>query len=155
MATDSGTDPTTDKPSGLSQNIAWTVHKGSFIAHISVVMIGHSILRFVFTKEMAYQVTPLLYNVITFVFFHLIVGDPFDTRFNDHSFWEQMVEQLGYGTTTIFFMVFPIVMFILINHLVVWNVYLFYLNILSLILVVVPKLGFMHRKRVFGLGRED
>lgn len=44
-----------EKPSGLSQNIAWNIHKVSNIAHVFVIIFGHLILRMIFTKHIAYQ----------------------------------------------------------------------------------------------------
>lgn len=144
------------KPSGLSQNIAWTVHRGAFIAHILIIALGYFILRSLLNdSNLTLMLTPLFYNISTLIFFHLIVGDPFDPSYGGHSFWEQLIDQIGYHSSTIFFMACPIVLFFVVNHLVNWNVYLYGLNILSLIVVIIPKLGFMHRKRLFGIGSNN
>ncbi|KRH94595.1 putative membrane protein [Pseudoloma neurophilia] len=142
------------KLSGLSQNIAWTVHKGAMVAHSLIIFLGYLILRSLLnSNNTALMVTPLFYNITTLIFFHLIVGDPFDSNYGALSFWEQMVEQIGYRSTTMFFMVCPIGLFFIINHLVEWNIIMYVLNIISLIIVVIAKCGFMHRRRVFGIGR--
>lgn len=142
------------KKSGLSQNIAWTVHKGAIISHILIIFLGYLILRSLLDcNNTALMATPMLYNLITLIFFHLIVGDPFDSSFGALSFWEQMVEQIGYQSSTLFFMACPIVLYFIVSHVVEWNMIFYVLNILSLFLVVIAKCGFMHRKRVLGIGK--
>lgn len=139
---------------GLSQNIAWTVHKGAMLAHSLIIFLGYLILRSLLDcNNTALMVTPLFYNLITLIFFHLIVGDPFDSSFGTLSFWEQMVEQIGYRSTTMFFMLCPIGLFFIVNHIVVWNLTMYILNIISLVIILIAKCGFMHRKRVFGFGK--
>lgn len=134
----------------VSDNISWTVQKGSWITHITVTIVCLLILRTFFESHLALQLTVLIYNIGTFIFFHWIVGDPFDHNFYDCTFWEQMSEQLSDTSSMIFLGAFPVILFILCNHIVRWGK-LFYPCVFTLGLVVVPKLGFMHKKRLFGL----
>lgn len=133
-----------------SDNIAWTIQKGSWITHTTVTFLSLLVFRTFFNNNLAWQLTVLFYNIITFTFFHWIVGDPFDHNYYDYTFWEQMNEQLSATSSIVFLSSFPVVLFIICNHIVYWG-RLFYPCVVSLALVVVPKLSFMHRKRLFGL----
>lgn len=134
----------------ISDNISWTVQKGSWITHIVVTVLFLLVFRTLLNPNLAWQFTVLFYNFATFIFFHWIVGDPFDHDYYDCTFWEQMNEQLSATSSMVFLGAFPVVLFMMCNHLVVWG-YLFYPCIVSLGLVVIPKLGFMHKKRLFGI----
>lgn len=138
------------EPSRPSDNISWTVQKGSWITHITVTFLLLLVCRTFFDHNLAWQITVLCYNITTFIFFHWIVGDPFDHNYYDCTFWEQMNEQLSATSSMVFLGFFPVVLFIICNHTVHWG-RLFYPCVFSLGLVVVPKLSFMHRKRLFGL----
>jgi len=142
------------KPSGVSQNVAWTDQKGSWLIHMTITFLLLVILAQIFGINKAIQLTILFYNCITFIFFHWIIGDPFEERFEGHTFWEQMTEQLEYSESTLFVGLYPAIIFIIGNHLVVWNKVIFYASLFSLCLVMIPKLGFMHGKRIFGLRRK-
>ncbi|KAG0438934.1 hypothetical protein DMUE_2782 [Dictyocoela muelleri] len=142
-------------PSGLSQNIAWTITKGSWLTHIFLTISINTLFSNLFGKNKGLQTTIIVYNIITFIFFHWILGDPFNSQYNNHTFWEQLVEQLdNYSESLLFLGVYPIVLFIICNHLVYWDSILFYLSVTSLGLVLIPKLGCMHLRRVFNLRRK-
>lgn len=148
-----------NNPSGVTQNIAWTLHKGAFLSHFLIIFIGYLILRSLLdSHNMALMILPLLYNISTLIFFHLIIGDPFYSQicssdYKNLTFWEQMVEQIGYKNSTMFFIICPIILYFLVNHLVLWNKIIHIFNLISLIIVLIPKCGFMHRKRMFGVGK--
>ncbi|EPR78093.1 ORM1-like protein [Spraguea lophii 42_110] len=135
-------------PSGVSQNVAWTFQRGSFISHILITFLVNILYAQLFSRNLSYQLTILTYNMATFIFFHCIIGDPFDSRYVTHTFWEQMVEQLDNTETVWFLGLFPVILFILGNHLVKWNNTMFILCFISLCMVMIPKLGFMHRRRI-------
>lgn len=140
-------------PTDVSQNVSWTMQKGSWITHIAVTLFCYLIFRTFFSAQLSWQLTILTYNCSTFIFFHWIVGDPFDHNYNDCTFWEQITEQLSSTSSIIFLCAFPVILFIICNHVVIWGK-LFYPCVFSLCIVVVPKLGFMHKKRMFGLKKK-
>lgn len=135
----------------VSSNVSWTIQKGSWAIHFIVT--GFIALFFVqmFGKNYGMQISVISYNIISFIFFHWIVGDPFTTEYRDYTFWEQMALQLGESSTLKFLALYPVFLFLLVHRIVVWDIKLLCLAFVSLILVVVPKLGFMHMKRVFGI----
>ncbi|EJW02276.1 hypothetical protein EDEG_03282 [Edhazardia aedis USNM 41457] len=138
---------------GVSENVSWTMQKGSFVTHFTVTILMILLFRTFFSSNLSWQLTVLSYNIVTFIFFHWLVGDPFDHNYCDYTFWEQMNEQLPKTSSIIFLCAFPVVLFAICNHVVQWG-NLFLPCVFSLCLVVVPKLGFMHRKRLFGMRRK-
>jgi ORMDL family len=139
----------------ISENISWTVQKGASVMHFILTFLICLILTQAFGYNMAWQLTVIIYNILTFIFFHWIVGDPFDTNYRNYTFWEQITEQLEHSYSLIFMSVYPVLLFMAVNRIVVWNTWLFYIAVISLAFVVVPKLGFMHMKRIFGIKRFD
>lgn len=139
----------------VSQNISWTIQKGSWAIHFILTFVFWITLVELVGREWAWQLTVISYNIITFVFFHWIVGDPFSTEYRDFTFWEQMAVQLGQSSTLKFMAVYPVLLFMLVTRIVTWDIRLFCVAFISLLLVVVPKFGFMHMKRIFGIQRHD
>lgn len=133
---------------GVSQNVAWTLQRGSWIIHVLTVVFLKLTLSTVFGSEVGWQLGLIIYNICTFIFFHLISGDPFTNKYGFCTFWEQLSEQLEDSSGLIFIAIFPLLAFIMINFIVRWNPFLFWACVASLFLVVVPKLGFMHLKRI-------
>jgi hypothetical protein len=140
-----------ENPPGVSQNVAWTFQKGSWMAHIMVTIIAKLVYSTFFSSSTSWQLTILTYNISTFIFFHWIIGDPFDHTFYGCTFWEQMTEQLENTYSMLFLWIYPIILFIVGAHMIKANTIMFYLCVFSLCLVVIPKMGFMHKKRLFGL----
>lgn len=135
----------------VSENIAWTLQKGSWMIHIVLTLALFSICTFFSNKNIGLQLTILSYNLITFYYFHWIIGDPFDSRYGVCTLWEQMTDQVGSSQGAFFMAIYPCALFFLGNRLVEWNNYLFFLSVLSFSIVMVPKFRFMHMKRIFGL----
>ncbi|KAI5168554.1 hypothetical protein PAEPH01_0227 [Pancytospora epiphaga] len=145
----------TDKNVVISQNISWTIQRGSWAIHFILTIAFLLTFSQIFGHSTAWQATVIAYNFVTFIFFHWIVGDPFDASYRDFTFWEQMAVQLGQSSTLKFMSLYPVLQFMLVTRLVNWDIRLFVLAVVSLVLVVVPKLGFMHMRRIFGIERHD
>lgn len=139
----------------VSSNVSWTIHKGSWIIHFVITGLIALSLTQVFGKNYGLQISVICYNIISFMFFHWIIGDPFTSEYGDCTFWEQMALQLGESSSLKFLALYPVFLFLVVHRTVEWNRKLFFTAFISLMLVVVPKLGFMHMKRVFGIRRYD
>ncbi|KAF7683117.1 hypothetical protein TCON_1665 [Astathelohania contejeani] len=137
-----------DPPLDVSQNIAWTLQNGSFTFHIIITVLVRILYCELIGEQISWPLTILTYNFLTFIFFHWIEGDPFDSRYRSYTFWEQLVEQLEPSTVVAFYTLFPIVLFLIANRLVQWTKLTFYLSFFSLCLVVIPKFRFMNHKRI-------
>lgn len=143
------------KEVGLSSNISWTIQKGSWAIHFVITGIIALLFTQFFGTNTGLQIGTITYNVISFIFFHWIVGDPFTLEYKGFTFWEQMASQLGESSSLKFLALYPIFLFLFVHRIVIWNKALFLTAFASLMFVVVPKLGFMHLKRVFGIKRYD
>lgn len=132
----------------VSQNVAWTSQRGSWMIQVIVVLFLKLTLSILFDGDVAWQLSLIVYNITTFIFFHLIPGDPFSNRYGVYTFWEQLSEQLEDSSGPVFITLFPLMMFIIINFVVKWNAFLFWTCVVTLFLVIVPKLGFMHLRRI-------
>lgn len=139
----------------VSQNISWTIQKGSWLIHFVLTFLFWIVFSQIWGYSKGWQVSVICYNFITFFFFHWIVGDPFDTNYRGFTFWEQMAVQLGQTSTLKFMAIYPVLLFMFVNRLVDWDKKLLCIAVISLALVVVPKLGFMHLKRILGIRRYD
>lgn len=137
-----------DRKVDVSQNVAWTLQRGSWIIHVLVILLLKLTLSIALGDDLAWQFSLIIYNVSTFVFFHMIPGDPFNDRYSVYTFWEQLSEQLEGTPGLIFIALFPLIAFTAINFIVRWNVVLLWTCIASLFLVTVPKFGFMHLRRI-------
>jgi len=139
----------------VSSNISWTIQKGSWIAHIIITTLLSLLFVQLLGLNLGMQYAIITYNVCSFIFFHWIVGDPFNSDYKDCTFWEQMAIQLGHTSTLKFMALYPVAFFMIAHTIVTWNVWLLIVASITLALVVIPKLGFMHMKRVFGIKRYD
>ena len=138
-----------------SDNISWALQKGTWILHFIVTFILYVILGQFVSYNVSMQLTVISYNLLTFVFFHWIVGDPFDKNYREFTFWEQLSEQMEANSTLLFMSMYPIIMFMIVSRYIVWNTILYIVALITLFLVTIPKLSFMHMKRIFGLKRYD
>lgn len=140
---------------GLSCNVSWTIQRGSWAVHFLITGIISMFFTQFFGINYGLQISLITYNILSFIFFHWIVGDPFSCEFKQFTFWEQMACQLEESSTLKFLALYPIILFFFVHRIVVWNKVAFIVAFISLIFVVIPKLGFMHMKRVFGIKRYD
>lgn len=139
----------------ISSNVAWTYQKGSWLVHFLITGLITLLFTKFLGKNKGLQVALIFYNVSSFIFFHWIVGDPFNSKYKKFTFWEQMSVQLGDSSSLTFLSLYPIVLFFGVHRMVTWEKTYLILAIISLAFVVIPKLGFMHTKRVFGIKRYD
>lgn len=139
----------------VSSNVSWTIQKGSWLIHFLVTGLLTLLFVQLLGKNLGLQWALISYNVGSFIFFHWIVGDPFNAEFKDCTFWEQMALQLGHSTSLKFMALYPVLFFMIVHQMVTWNMWLLVVAGITSLLVVIPKLGFMHMKRVFGIKRYD
>jgi hypothetical protein len=135
----------------VSENISWIFQKGSWFIHILLTLIIKLSLSLFVSENTSWQWCIILYNLITFYFFHWKVGDPFSQDYYNYTFWEQIVEQSEDTKQVRFLALYPAILFVIINKIIYWDNFLLYIYILTLIMVTVPKLSFMHHRRIFGL----
>ncbi|WUR02310.1 Orm1-like membrane protein [Vairimorpha necatrix] len=135
----------------MSENISWIFQKGSWFLHILLVVLLKLTIYQFSSENVSWQLSILFYNLITFYFFHWKVGDPFSQDFYNHTVWEQIVEQSDDALQVRFLALYPALLFVIVNKLVSWNYGILFVYFLSLLMVTIPKLSFMHMKRICGI----
>lgn len=124
----------------ISPNVEWSLEPSTWFGQTLLTGTVWFILTQIFTKPIAWTLTIWGYNIITFVFFHAILGDPFNPEYSGLTFWEQLMIQLKGSSGMSFFTLFPVMLFLCGARLAKFNNALFILNFISLILVVTPKI---------------
>jgi len=124
----------------ISPNVEWSQEPSTWFGQSLLTATSLFILCQIFSKPVAWSIAIFLYNTITFIFFHAILGDPFNQEYSGMSFWEQLMIQLNGSSGMTFFTVFPIFLFLLAARLAQFSNILFALNFLSLATVITPKI---------------
>jgi ORMDL family len=130
----------------ISPNVEWSQEPSTWFGQTLLVLTGLFIFSQIFSPQLSWTLTIVTYNLVTFVFFHAIIGDPFNQEYAHFTFWEQLVDQMEDSNAKSFFLAFPIVLFILGTRFGGFSNLFFMVNLSSLLLVVVPKLPFFIRK---------
>ncbi|EIJ87296.1 hypothetical protein NEPAR06_2059 [Nematocida parisii] len=124
----------------ISPNVEWSLEPSTWFGQTLLTGTVLFILTQMVSKSIAWTVTIWLYNIITFVFFHAILGDPFNPEYSGLTFWEQLMIQLKGSSGMSFFTLFPVVLFLCGARFAKFSNFLFIVNFISLVLVVAPKM---------------
>lgn len=105
----------------------------------------------------AWTIVNFLHAVISFVLFHIIKGSPIvqdHGEYGELTVWEQIDDQMQFTDARKFLTIFPIALFLVCCNAANWDsltLAYFWLNFIPAAIVVVPKLPFMHKVRLFGI----
>lgn len=124
----------------VSPNVEWSLEPSTWFGQSLLVVAVLLALLQIFETQMAWSLTIWTYNTVTFIFFHAILGDPFNADYSAITFWEQLMIQLKGSSGMTFFTAFPILLFLAGARIAKFNNFVFLLNFLSLLSVVIPKL---------------
>lgn len=140
----------------INWNSSWTNYKGAWSANLALILILKVIFSCipVISKELSWTLTNLTYNLVTFWVFHMMVGVPY--QFNqgayDHlTLWEQIDNEAQYTATKKYLFAVPIFLFLVSTHFSRYDLTLFSVNLLSLLIALIGKLPAMHKVRLFGI----
>ncbi|KAI5179763.1 hypothetical protein NEOKW01_0226 [Nematocida sp. AWRm80] len=123
----------------ISPNVQWSQEPSTWFGQTVLTGTIWFIFTQIFSKSVAWTCTIWLYNIITFIFFHAILGDPFNQEYSGITFWEQLTIQLKGSSGMTFYTLFPIVLFLSSIRLTHFNNILFLFNLVSLLIVILPK----------------
>lgn len=123
----------------ISPNVEWSLEPSTWIGQTLLVATGWFIFYQLSSTTVAWCCTIFLYNAITFLFFHAILGDPFNQEYSSLTFWEQLMIQLNGSSGMIFFTLFPILLFFCGVRFSHFNTFGFCLSLSSLLVVLAPK----------------
>lgn len=130
----------------ISPNVEWSLEPSTWFGQTLLTFTVQFVFSQIFSRQVSWTLTIVIYNLVTFLFFHAIMGDPFNQEYAHFTFWEQLVDQLEDSSAKTFFLTFPIVLFLLGTRFARFNNVFFTINLLSVLLVVVPKLPFLIKK---------
>lgn len=108
------------------------------------------------TSDYRRTVVHICHGVITYYLFHWIKGSPIDGdqgKYDSLTFWEQIDSEVQGTGTRKFFMLVPVVLFLLASHGSAYDRQPLGVNLGVLIVLLVAKLSSMHRVRIFGINK--
>jgi len=107
-----------------------------------------------FDSGVAWTVVNCLYALLTFYFFHWVKVLPWPyhpTKDATLTVWEQIDNEKHWTPTKKFFMILPVVLFLIALQSNPYSFWEFFWNSLALTLSIVPTLPECHRWRPFGI----
>ena len=96
------------------------------------------------------------HGLVTYYLFHWIKGSPIDGdqgKYDSLTFWEQIDSEVQGTSTRKFFMLVPVVLFLLASHGSAYDRQPLGINLGVLLVLLVAKLSSMHRVRIFGINK--
>ncbi|KAE8750572.1 hypothetical protein FOCC_FOCC002552 [Frankliniella occidentalis] len=140
-------------------NTTWLKSRGMWVSYILGMLILHLIILSVplLSVAMAWTVTNLIHNLSHLIFLHSLKGAPWipqdqgDCRSLTH--WEQIDDGAQFTKTRKFLFAAPIVLFLLTCFYTKNDTSHFVVNLVSLVIVIVPKLPQLHEVRIFGINK--
>ncbi|KAI9297256.1 ORMDL-domain-containing protein [Neoconidiobolus thromboides FSU 785] len=140
----------------VNLNSSWTNYRGAWTVHFAVILalkVIYSCIPII-SKELSWTLTNVTYNFLSFWIFHTMTGIPF--QFNqgayDHlTLWEQIDNEAQYTATKKYLTALPIALFILSTHFSRYDLAMFSVNLLFLLITLIAKLPSMHKVRLFGI----
>ncbi|ODQ54911.1 putative unfolded protein response Orm1 [Saitoella complicata NRRL Y-17804] len=134
-------------------NSSWVDAKGAWLIHPLLIIL----LRLLFnslptvSRELSWTLTNLSYMSITYLMFHWVKGIPFEFNagaYDNLNMWEQMDNGEQYTPTKKWLTGVPVCLFLLSTHYTHYDLWMFVVNLMALLVVLVPKLPAAHRKRL-------
>lgn len=150
----SGVAPTSQS----NPNVSWLNSRGGWIINIIIIVFTRLLLACIpfVSSELAWTVTILSYNFITFFMFHWVRGSHFDFNQNEVeglTLWEQIDYGAQFTPTKKFLTAIPILLFLISTHYTHYNFTIFLINATSVVIVLIGKLPIMHKVRIFGINK--
>ncbi|XP_023413098.1 ORM1-like protein 2 isoform X1 [Loxodonta africana] len=133
--------------------------RGIWLAYIILVGLLHVVLLSIpfFSIPVVWTLTNVIHNLAMYVFLHTVKGTPFETpdqgkaRLLTH--WEQMDYGLQFTSSRKFLSISPIVLYLLASFYTKYDAAHFFINTVSLLSVLLPKLPQFHGVRLFGINK--
>lgn len=142
-------------------NSSYMNQRGFWLFYILILAGAHLILLSIpidsFTVPWVWTVTNVGHNAISFWVFHWIKSTPWLTfdqgTVRRLTHWEQLDHGLQYTPTRKFLTIVPIGLFFLASFYTHYEQMHFVINTISLASVLIPKLPYFHKVRLFGINK--
>ncbi|KAI9189158.1 sphingolipid homeostasis protein orm1 [Blastocladiella emersonii ATCC 22665] len=139
-------------------NSDWVNYKGAWATNVFIILALRVLFGIVpaISSELAWTLTNISFNIVSFFMFHMIIGTPFD--FNQGAcdgltLWEQIDNEVQFTPAKKFFTALPIGLFLISTHYTHYDATNFCVNLIVLAIVLIAKLPSMHRVRLFGINK--
>ncbi|XP_055335327.1 ORM1-like protein 2 [Paramacrobiotus metropolitanus] len=142
-------------------NVDWLNTRGMWTIYCLILLMFHLFLLSIpidaLSVPVVWTLTNVLHNLFSLVLFHFTKGTPWldsdQGRSRALTFWEQIDDGIQYTTTKKFFTILPIVLYLMTGFYTNYDQTHFIINTISLLSVLIPKLPYFHRLRLFGINR--
>ncbi|KNC46747.1 unfolded protein response Orm1 [Thecamonas trahens ATCC 50062] len=147
-------------PNAVNPNSTWINGRGFWIFYLCLIG-GFRFFLYLLQGFMASTTAWTLFNVLhtmtTFVTWHWMKGTPFEHNqgeFKEFTLWEQLDDEVQFTTTRKFFTAVPVVLFLISCHYAHFTTTQFVINVVAVGFALIPKLPYMHRKRILGINKD-
>ncbi|RMZ92864.1 ORM1 1 [Brachionus plicatilis] len=140
-------------------NVSWLNSKGIWFTYVIFVFTMHLILLSLpfLSTAVAWTLTNVLHNVAAFYLLHIVKGAPWETsdqgKARSYTYWEQIDDGVQFTATRKFLTTVPIVLFLMASFYTKYDPTHFFINVSTLIVVLIAKLPQLHGVRIFGINK--
>eukprot|EP00300_Choanocystis_sp_HF-7_P023634 c2432_g1_i1.p1 GENE.c2432_g1_i1~~c2432_g1_i1.p1 ORF type:complete len:155 (-),score=32.56 c2432_g1_i1:125-589(-) len=141
-------------------NSAFVNSKGYWVFYLLLIAVVRGFLYLLhgfIPSEVAWTMVNLTHAIVMFIAFHWVKGTPFDFEQGEHdklTLWEQIDDGVQFTGARKFFIAVPIVVFLISCHYAHYSSGLFALNAIAMVVTIIPKTPFFHRRRLFGINED-
>ncbi|KAB5589844.1 hypothetical protein CTheo_6704 [Ceratobasidium theobromae] len=143
-----GAEEILDQSVYINRNSEWFIaFSGAWIIHPMLTLAAKILIDVIpgVSQEASWTIVNLGYLLVSYIMFHGITGIPFDPdlhggAYDDLTMWEQIDQGAQYTPAKKWLFTMPIALFLLSTHFTNYNPWLFTINFIALLLVLIPKL---------------
>uniref|UniRef100_A0A7S1G9T5 ORM1-like protein 3 n=1 Tax=Bicosoecida sp. CB-2014 TaxID=1486930 RepID=A0A7S1G9T5_9STRA len=144
-----------------NRNVDWVSSRGVWLFYVLLVagfrLALWALPATVVSWPLGWTLTHIAHFLAQFFGFHWSKGTPTSDvdqgAYNELTFWEQLDRGRPWTATKKFFVVVPVILFMITCHATEYTAAHFVVNFPLFLLLVVSKLPEMHRVRIFGLNK--
>lgn len=140
--------------------VAYLDTKAMWFTYLLIIYVLHLFLLSIpgLSIGLAWTLTNVIHDVVMWFMLHIEKGSPFDAldqgKTRLRTVWEQLDHGEYYSATKKFYMIVPIVLFMLATFYSKYDPLYFAVNAICLVLLaLVPKLPQLDRVRLFGINK--
>ncbi|KAK9820155.1 hypothetical protein WJX72_006751 [[Myrmecia] bisecta] len=140
----------------VNKNVEWINAPGAWTFYVAIVLFGWLVLSLFLDGGLAWTFVHLLHGILTFYLFHWKKGSPIDMdqgKYDKLTFWEQLDDGVQNTANRKFFILIPVVLFLLATHGTDYRRQPLGLNLGVLITSIIAKFPSMHKVRIFGINK--
>ncbi|KAK3828420.1 MAG: ORMDL family [Benniella sp.] len=147
-----------DQHSQTNRNSSWVNDKGAWMTNIILIVFLKFIVAIIpgMTSELSWTLTTLIYNIGSYIMFHVVTGVPFEFTqgaYDNITLWEQIDGGVQFTATRKYLTTVPVVLFLLSTHYTHYAASAFAVNLLATVINLIAKLPSMHQVRLFNINQ--